>query len=84
MQYPKFTEARRRLIPLVTLLLTTALGGCIAYGRYPSSNYSYSYPSGYYAGYPRTYSSSYNYRPYYSPEYGRYNGAYESRGGGDN
>jgi hypothetical protein len=81
MRYPKFTETRRRLIPLVTLLLATALGGCIAYGGYPSG---YSYPSGYYAGYPRTYSSSYGYRPYYSPEYSGYNGPYESRGGGGN
>ena len=55
MRYPKFTEARRRLIPLVTLLLATALGGCIAYGGYPSSDYTYNYPSGYYAGYPRSY-----------------------------
>ena len=55
MRYPKFTEARRRLIPLVPLLLATALGGCIAYGGYPSSDYTYNYPSGYYAGYPRSY-----------------------------
>ena len=79
MRYPKFTEARRRLIPLVTLLLATALGGCIAYGGYPSSDYTYNYPSGYYAGYPRSYGTWYSYHPYYSPGYGRYNG-----GGGGN
>jgi hypothetical protein len=84
MQYPKFTAARSRLIPVVALLLATALGGCVGYTGYPSSDYSYSYPSGYYAGYPRTYSTTYNYHPYYSPEYNRYSGTYESRGGGGN
>ena len=80
MQHAMFTAARSRLLPLATLLLATALGGCVGYSSYPSRDYGYSYPNNYYAGYPRTYSSSYGYRPYYSPDYGRYNRSYEAGG----
>jgi len=63
MRDPTFTVARSQLIPIVALLLATALGGCIAYTGYPSSNYGYNYSGGYYGGYPSTYTDSYNYRP---------------------
>lgn len=69
MQHLKFTTARSRLIAITALLLATALGGCVAYTGYPSSNYSYSYPNGYYTEYPRTYTNAPAYRPFYSPTY---------------
>jgi hypothetical protein len=73
-----FTAARSRLIPIATLLLATALGGCVGYSGYPSGDNGYNYSSGYYAGYPRTYNTSYGYRPHYSSDYGRYNDTYYS------
>jgi hypothetical protein len=61
MRYPKFTAARSYLKPLVTVLLATALGGCVGYASYPSSGYGYNYPNsysnGYYSDYP-SYSNS--------------------------
>jgi hypothetical protein len=95
MRYPKFTTARRRLVPIAALLLAASLGGCVEYTGYPSADYGYSqpnyrhsepnygyssYPSSYYVGYPSAYSNSYNQRPYYSPYYGAHN-AYQSSGG---
>jgi hypothetical protein len=76
MRHAMFTATRSRLIPIATLLVATALGGCLGYSGYPSGD-----NSGYYAGYPRAYSTSYSYRPYYSRDYGRYGRTYENRGG---
>ena len=89
MQCAKFTAARCRLIPLAALLLATALGGCVAYAGYPTSNYSYNYPSGYYSGYPSGYYAGYptaytypsNSRQLYSPTYYSSPTSYESNGG---
>jgi hypothetical protein len=81
MQDPRFTQARRRLIPFAALLLATALGGCVGYTGYPSRDSGYNYPASYNAGYPRAYNTSYGYRPYYSPDYGRYNDTYYTRAG---
>ena len=59
MRYPEFRAIGSRLIPLTALALTTALGGCVAYTGYPSSNYGYSgYPSTYSYNYPSTYGYS--------------------------
>jgi hypothetical protein len=71
MHYPRFTAARRHLIPLTALLLATALGGCVGYTAYPSG-YGYNYPAtypnsppgGYYGGYPSAYSYNYANTPY--------------------
>ena len=72
------------MVPIAGLLLTTSLGGCVAYDGYPPHDYSYNYPrSGYYADYPRPYAYSYNYRyyPYYSSDYDSYYNAYGNGGG---
>jgi hypothetical protein len=80
MRHGMFKTARSSLVPLAALLLATTLGGCVGYSSYPSTDYSYGYPSSYYASYPRTYNGSYGYRSYSSPDYGRYNRSYEARG----
>ena len=41
MQHAMFTAARSRLLPLATLLLATALGGCVGYSSYPSRDYGW-------------------------------------------
>jgi hypothetical protein len=88
MRHMKFTMTTCHLIPLGALLLATALGGCVAYGGYPTGAYNYpsgyysGYPSGYYASYPRNYSYTSNARPLYSPTYYSSPSSYESNGGG--
>jgi hypothetical protein len=85
MRYPKVTVARGGIVSVVSLLLATSLGGCIAYTNYPSQDYSYrySYPHSYYTDYPRAYAYSYNYHPYYSSDYNSYYNTYENSGGGN-
>ena len=84
MRHAMFTAARSRLMPLTALLLATALGGCIGYSKYSSSDNGYYYPNGHRASYTRTYNTAYGYHPYYSPDYGRYNETHYSRGSGGN
>jgi hypothetical protein len=97
MRRPTFTAAHSDLIsvaallPLAALLLSTALGGCVAYTSHPPGYYSYNYPYGYYGGYRSAYGypgsyaaypSTYDRRPLYSPDYNSTFNTYETSGGG--
>ena len=88
MRHPNFTLTRSHAVPIIALLLATALGGCVAYTGRPDTQYSYGYPTAYYTGYstyydyPNTYAYSQNYPPYYSPDYNSYYNTYATSGGG--
>ena len=82
MRNSKFIAAGSRLIPIAALLLTTALGGCVAYPGYPSNAYNNSDPGGYYTGYPAYYANSPAHPPTYYRNYYRYENNDRVGGGG--